>query len=167
MRKILPLLLIVIIIVLGVSGFFSETAALSAKQPIEFNHKKHRDMGLPCKTCHQYFEEHASAGMPGVEVCMMCHTAALTQSLEEEKIREYAKRGEEIEWVRLYRGPDHVYFSHRRHVVLGKLECTTCHGRIAESTKPPLKPVVEVKMNKCVACHQKMGKDTDCYACHR
>ncbi len=98
---------------------------------------------------------------------MMCHAEALTQNPEEEKIREYAKRGEEIKWVRLYRVPDDVYFSHRRHVVLGKLECTTCHGRIGESIKPPLEPEVELNMDMCVACHQKMEKDTDCYACHR
>ncbi len=167
MRKILSILLTAVIPILGISGFFWETAALSAKQPIEFNHKKHRDIGLPCRTCHQYFEEHASAGMPRVEVCMLCHTAALTQNPEEEKIREYAKRGEEIKWLRLYRLPDHVYFSHRRHVVLGKLECTTCHGRIGESTKPPIKPAVELKMKDCLACHQRMAQDTDCYACHR
>ncbi len=166
MRKLLPLL-IVITFILGIGVFLSETSELNTKQPIEFSHKKHRDLEIPCSVCHQYLEEHASAGMPGVEVCMMCHTAALTQIPEEEKIREYAKRGEEIKWVRLYKVPDHVYFSHRRHLVLGKLECTTCHGGIGESIKPPLEPEVELTMEMCIACHQKMGADTDCYACHR
>lgn len=166
MRKWLSLLLVIIIIrFLGVSHpIFAEPSTL---QPIEFSHKKHSDTGLPCDTCHQYFEDHASAGLPGVDVCMMCHTAALTQSQEEEKIREFAELGKEIEWVRLYRLPDHVYFSHRRHVVLGKLECSTCHGGIGESIKPPPKPEFEVAMPTCIACHQKMGADTDCYACHR
>ncbi len=166
MRKLLPLL-IVVILILSVGVFFSGTTELNTKQPIEFSHKKHRDIELPCSVCHQYFEEHASAGIPGGEICMTCHTVALTQNPEEEKIREYAKQGVEIKWVRLYRVPNHVYFSHRRHVVLGKLECTTCHGGIGESIKPPLGPEVELTMDMCIACHQKMGADTDCYACHR
>lgn len=167
MRNLQPPVLIAIILFLGIGSFFSETAELSTKQPIEFNHKKHKEIKIPCGTCHQYFEEHASAGMPDVEICMMCHTAALTNNPEEEKIREYAKQGEEIKWVRLYRVPDHVYFSHRRHVVLGKLKCTTCHGSIGESIIPPLEPEFEVTMDMCIACHQKMEANNDCYACHR
>lgn len=166
MRRLLFFLIIIIVIkFLGFSH--SITAEPSTSQPIEFSHKKHLDKGLPCSTCHQYFEDHASAGMPEVEVCMMCHTAALTQNQEEEKIREFAGLGKEIKWVRLYRVPDHVYFSHRRHVVLGKLECSTCHGGISESIKPPPEPEFELTMDVCIACHQKMGADTDCYACHR
>ena len=55
---------------------------------------------------------------------------------EEEKLAQYAERKAEIRWVRLYRVPDHSFFSHRRHVVLGKLECKTCHGAIEASDVP-------------------------------
>jgi len=37
-----------------------------------------------------------------------------------------------IPWVRIHNLPDHVYFSHKQHVTVGKLECKDCLGKVEE-----------------------------------
>lgn len=167
MGKVLSVLTILIFIVLllpylGISE--------NSQQPIEFNHKKHKDQGVECATCHIYIREESFAGLPKLETCLDCHESALTKSTEEEKIRTYAKKRVKLEWKKLYRLPQHVYFSHRRHVALGKLECRNCHGSIDNTTKPPLKPLKTLMMNDCIDCHKKSKSSkltTDCIDCHK
>ena len=89
-------------------------------QPIQFSHKAHVEKGLPCDGCHQSVARAASAGIPTTETCMMCHQGAITDSPEEEKVRQYAEKGLQVPWQRVYEVPAHVYFSHRRHVSLGR-----------------------------------------------
>jgi len=137
-------------------------------QPIAFNHKKHAgELGLPCTTCHQFAETQTFAGLPQTETCMSCHAAPLTQNREEEKIRQYAVKGEKIGWERIYRMPGDIFFSHRRHVVLAKIECASCHGKMAEQTTPPARPLVNQSMEWCIACHQEKRASVDCNACHK
>ncbi len=136
------------------------------KQPIAFNHKIHAENDLECLDCHPYYEEHASSGKPNLEICSTCHEEPLGESNTEKKLIEYIKSGKEIEWQRLYQVPEDVYFSHRRHVVLGNIECSTCHGDIGESFKPPSKPL-KIKMKNCMRCHEEKEANNDCIACHR
>lgn len=136
------------------------------KQPIAFNHKIHAENDLECLDCHEYFEEHSSSGRPALETCSNCHEEPLGESKAEKKLIEYIKSGKKIEWQRLYRVPEDVYFSHRRHVVMGSIECYTCHGDIGESSKPPSKPL-KITMKKCIKCHEGKEVDNDCIACHR
>ena len=135
-------------------------------QPIAFNHKKHLDQGVECITCHPYSKEQTFSGMPTLAICLGCHKEPVTESPEEEKIRQFEKKEEEIPWKRLYRQPDHVFYSHRRHVVLGKIECQTCHGNIGQSEVPPSKPWVKMTMKWCMDCHTKSKVINDCNACH-
>ncbi len=146
--------------------FIAYSAGSRADQPIAFNHKKHMEQGLDCDTCHRYYKTQSFPGMPSVSVCLECHKEPITQNPEEEKIRQYAKRGEEIPWRQIYGEPDHVFFSHRRHVVLGKIECKTCHGNIGESEKPPTKQFIPMTMGWCMGCHAKKKVTNDCLACH-
>lgn len=150
-----------LILALGGLGFGAKTS-----QPIAFSHKKHTAQGLSCDTCHVHFKTQTFSGMPRLETCLECHKESITKSPEEEKIRDYQKRNEEIRWKRLYVQPDHVFFSHRRHVVLGKVECETCHGPIGESEKPPTRPWVKMTMKWCMDCHSKQRVTNDCLACH-
>lgn len=136
------------------------------EQPIAFNHKIHEENGLECLDCHPYYKGHESSGKPRLETCSNCHEERLGESKEEKKLIEYIKSGNEIEWHRLYRVPEDVYFSHRRHVVLGNIECNTCHGNIGESSKPPSRPL-KITMKKCMKCHEEKKADNDCMACHR
>ncbi|RPI99871.1 MAG: hypothetical protein EHM36_15405, partial [Deltaproteobacteria bacterium] len=135
------------------------------EQPVAFNHKKHADQGLECDACHRFYKTQTFSGLPSLAVCLECHQEPVTQSPEEEKIRQYAKRGEEIPWKRIYQQPDHVFFSHRRHVVLGKMECKSCHGNMGEMEKPPAKPFVLMTMDWCMDCHAERKVTNDCQAC--
>ena len=136
-------------------------------QPITYNHKAHIDSGLACDACHQSVEKAAAASVPTRETCMMCHQVAITESPEEEKVRQYADKGEEIPWRRIYQVPEHVYFSHRRHVTAAGVECVQCHGAVASLTTPPSHPLVKQSMDWCLACHRARGATQDCIHCHR
>lgn len=136
------------------------------KQPVAFNHKIHADNDLECLDCHFYFQEHASSGKPSIETCSSCHEEPLGESKNEEIIVEYVNSGREVEWQRLYQVPEDVFFSHRRHVVLGNVECEICHGDIGESSKPPAKPI-RITMKKCMKCHEEKDVTNDCISCHR
>ena len=135
-------------------------------QPILFNHKKHLAQGMECNSCHRYFKTQNFSGMPSISICLECHKDPVTESKEEKKIRQFHQIKEEIPWKRVYKQPDHVFFSHRRHVVLGKMECKTCHGDIGQSKRPPSKPWVNMTMNWCMDCHRKSKASNDCLACH-
>jgi len=136
-------------------------------QPIQFSHKAHTEKGLPCVLCHPFVEKAAFAGILTTEGCLMCHRGAMTQSPEEEKVRQYAKQGREIPWQRLYQLPGHVYFSHRRHAALGGIQCAQCHGAVGESSVPLPRPAVTLDMDRCMACHVQRKVNNDCNACHR
>ena len=135
-------------------------------QPIAFNHKAHMDSGLDCTMCHESVESSAVAGVPTNDTCMACHEGALTESPEEEKLLEYAARGEPVPWRRVYDVPDHVYFSHRRHVAVAGIECAECHGEVPSLVAPASRPLVEQRMDWCIGCHEAQGASTDCIHCH-
>ena len=146
--------------------FISFGIGSKADQPISFNHKKHLEQGLECNACHRFFKTQTFSGMPGINTCLECHKEPVTKSQEEEKIRQFQKKNTPIPWRRIYEQPDHVFFSHRRHVVLGKLQCQTCHGEIGQSEKPPTKPWTNMTMSWCMDCHTKNKVTNDCLACH-
>ena len=146
--------------------FMSFGLGSKAEQPISFNHKKHLEQGLECDACHRFFKTQTFSGIPDLKTCLECHKEPITKSQEEEKIRQFQQKKEEISWKRLYEQPDHVFFSHRRHAVLGKIPCQTCHGEIGQSEKPPSKPWVKMTMSWCMDCHNKNRVTNDCSACH-
>lgn len=139
----------------------------AVKQPLAFNHKKHFEQGIKCSGCHDSVEKLAVAGKPRLETCMLCHETPLGQTAAEEQVRQYAARGEEIRWSKLYKLPEHVFFPHESHVVGAKIECKTCHGNIGESVSPPKRPEINLTMNDCLACHRSRGVTIDCIACHK
>jgi hypothetical protein len=136
-------------------------------QPIAFNHKIHFEKEIECSGCHDSVDKSSTAGKPKLETCMICHETPFGQTAEEEKVRQYAARGEEIPWRRLYKLPEHVFFPHQTHVVGAQIECKTCHGNIGESVIPPKRPRIRLTMNDCIACHQSRRVTIDCISCHR
>lgn len=136
-------------------------------QPIRFNHAKHTGAGLDCALCHASVREQAFASLPSVETCMICHTSPLTESPEEEKIREFAAAGRAIPWQRLYRLPNNVLFSHRRHAGVAEIACEECHGPMGQAESPPPRPLVRQTMEWCLECHAERRVTGDCNACHR
>jgi hypothetical protein len=139
----------------------------STKQPVAFNHKKHvQELELSCLTCHVSYEKEAFSGLPGADICSGCHSEPQGKSKEEAKLVRLIQAGAPLQWQSLFRQPAHVFYSHRRHVVVAKLECVTCHGSIAKTTTPP-ESVRRLRMQDCIDCHRRLGARTDCTNCHR
>ncbi len=141
-------------------------------QPIPFNHRIHTTKQVICENCHEHVTDAPFAGLPKVEVCMGCHGRDIVKNPAAKPyvalVRKHEKEGTEFPWVRLYELPNHVYYSHRRHVDIAKLECKTCHGGIGESEQPPDRPIARtLTMENCMDCHERSGVDNDCAWCHR
>ena len=136
-------------------------------QPVEFNHRLHvEDVGLECTECHEFAESEAFSGLPTDEICSMCHDEAQGDNPEETKLVGLLSDGRPLEWGRLFRQPEHVYYSHSRHVSVAGLECERCHAGIASSTRPPLR-VRRLTMDDCLECHEDGEAQNDCTTCHR
>jgi len=137
-------------------------------QPIAFNHRKHtQDLELGCDFCHKYFQTGAHSGLPGAETCGICHSVLLGKTEAAAKLTELVTDGEPLRFNKLFRLPDYVFFTHRRHVAVGELDCAVCHDGIAETEAPPGLPLVTIKMAFCLDCHRDRSVTTDCTACHR
>ena len=153
-------------------------------QPIAFPHDKHAGVnGIDCKYCHNSVEKSKSAGIPSVNVCMNCHKQINGEgkpyAAEIKKIYsaagydpagsgKYTGNTKPIVWNKVHVLPDHVYFNHSQHVVVGGVDCKQCHGdmtKMKETAK--VQPVSElnkiegnIKLSKptltmgwCIECH--------------
>lgn len=134
------------------------------EQPIRFPHQWHvQSVGIECTFCHRTVSTGVSGGLPAVEQCMFCHRVAGTQSAEVQKLAAADRDHQPVDWVRVYRGPDHVRFTHEPHFHAG-VDCVACHGDVANTTL--LAQVQQPKMGFCVTCHQQQNARTDCWSCH-
>lgn len=166
------LLIGIVTLVMGAAGFAAGRTLLrpagATRQPVAFNHRLHvEEVELECNTCHEYYETSQHSGLPGLEICMACHEEAMTESPEEQRLLELAASGQPAVFQKLFRMPDHVYYSHREHVTLAGIECETCHGDVADTTVPPPVTLVNITMDTCLDCHAERGVKTDCTHCHR
>ena len=145
------------------------TTNYQPSQPIAFSHKVHAGQnGVDCNYCHTSARKSKHSGIPSANVCMNCHTyineGAIAGSTEIQKIydavgfdpqsRTYIEGYEQrpIEWVRIHNLPDHAYFNHSQHVVVGDLECQECHGPVEEMDV--LYQYSELTMGWCIDCHR-------------
>ena len=157
-------------------------------QPIAFPHDKHAGVnGIDCKYCHNSVTKSKSAGIPTVNVCMNCHKQisgdGKPYAAEVKKIYEaagwdptgpgrYTGKTKPIVWNKVHVLPDHVYFNHSQHVVVGGIDCKQCHGDMTKMTEAvKVQPVAElnkiegnVKLSKptltmgwCIECHGAKG----------
>ena len=161
-----------IAVALAATGFVAGRSLLrpneSVGQPVQFNHRVHvTDVGLECLDCHEYYETREHSGLPSLEMCMGCHDGGITDSPEEQKLLEAASANMQETFNKLFMMPDHVYYSHRRHVAVADLPCDSCHGAIADTTAPPETPLMRVSMDTCIDCHEARAVSTDCTHCHR
>lgn len=150
-------------------------------QPIDFPHSVHAgDQGIDCKYCHNTVTKSKTAGLPTVNVCMNCHKQVSGEGEQKEKIAKiyeaagwngevYTGKTNPIVWNKVHVLPDHVYFNHSQHVVVGGVDCMQCHGdmtKMEETAK--VQPVSELNkvegniqltkptltMGWCIECHQ-------------
>ncbi|MDH3496011.1 MAG: cytochrome c family protein [Gemmatimonadota bacterium] len=137
-------------------------------QPVAFNHRKHtQDLGLACDFCHRYVRTGAHSGLPDASTCSLCHSSPQGTSAEAARVTELLAAGDSLHFNKLFRMPDHVFYTHRRHVAIADLACATCHGDIDQTERPPPRALVTIDMAFCVSCHKAEGATLDCNACHR
>ncbi|NIR44762.1 MAG: cytochrome c3 family protein [Gemmatimonadetes bacterium] len=157
-----------VIVVVAVSSLLLAQRVPAVPQPVEFNHQKHTEqLGLNCEFCHKYVTAGAHAGLPDVRTCSMCHSRRQGTSEEAARVTELIEQGDSLRFNKLFRLPDHVFYTHRRHVGIAELECQNCHGAIASTKRPPKRALVNVTMDFCMDCHREQGATLDCNACHR
>ena len=179
------------------------------EQPIAFSHKIHAgEYKIDCEYCHSGVSKSKNAWVPSANVCMNCHKSIANRHNPEDrhasargdgdvspeiaKIYEavgwdpvafkykedYEQRA--IEWVRIHNVPDHAYFNHAQHVVVGKQECQTCHGPVEKMEV--VYQYSDLGMGWCINCHRNEkvkqigGEDSkytvedmgglDCVKCH-
>ena len=153
-------------------------------QPIAFPHAIHTGTnGIDCKYCHSSVTKSKTAGIPSVNVCMNCHKQinGRTPAQQEQiaKIYEaagwnpegagsYTGKTKPIVWNKVHVLPDHVYFNHSQHVVVGGVDCKQCHGDMTKQVETQkVWPVEELNkiegniqltkptmtMGWCIECH--------------
>ena len=131
-------------------------------QPIAFNHKLHAQTAkMACNDCHEPRGEGTTLAMPQAPKCMKCHATVATDNPDVKRLAEAAKNEDPIPWVRVYRVPSFVTFSHKTH---GAASCEECHGPVAERTAIAVEK--EVNMGTCIGCHQAKGAPSTCDTCH-
>ena len=167
-------------------------------QPIAFPHDVHAGInGIDCKYCHNSVTKSKTAGIPSVNVCMNCHKKINGEGEkfqdEIQKIYtaagwdptlgtsgEYTGATSPIVWNKVHNLPDHVYFNHSQHVVVGGLDCKQCHGDMANMNETAkvqphetLNKIQEnidskIKFTKptltmgwCIECHSQSGIDIE------
>jgi hypothetical protein len=168
MRRLFSLLLI------GLSGLLflqitfaqEDKRSQQVKQPIAFNHKLHAESGLQCTFCHNKAakaESQDQAGIPSARDCLACHRKFQTAGATLQTLVEYEKAQQEIPWVRIYKLPSFVFFSHQAHLK-AKTDCATCHGEV--QTRDVLWQEKEISMKACMNCHKERNASTDCNLCH-
>jgi cytochrome c551/c552 len=183
---IVGLVVILSLIVTGLQGLgnIGVVEAYQPSQPIEFPHEIHSGInGIDCKYCHNSVAKSKSAGLPTVNVCMNCHKQVNGRTPEQqEKIAilyknagwstegsgSYTGKSTPIKWNKVHVLPDHVYFNHSQHVVIGGVDCKQCHGDMTKQKETArVVPVSELNkiegnivltrptltMGWCIECH--------------
>ena len=70
----------------------------------------------------------------------------------DEDKQEYTGEEKPIKWVKVHNLPDHAYFNHAQHYVVGQIECQECHGQIQEEYTVAGQHA-PLTMGWCIDCH--------------
>ena len=121
-------------------------------QPVQFSHKHHAgDDGIDCRYCHTGVENSAYAGIPPTKTCMNCHSVLFNNVGYLEPVRESYRTEESLQWVKVHRLADYVYFNHGIHVNKG-IGCSSCHGSVNEMAL--MYQASPLNMSWCLDCHR-------------
>jgi c(7)-type cytochrome triheme protein len=149
---------------LGVAGLLLLPASsYGQRQPVPYSHKTHLALGLTCDSCHKNADPGAFMGFPAESFCMSCHKAVKTDSPHIQQVAAAARDKKPLPWVRVYRLPSYVYFSHRVHAAAGAT-CDACHGPVQK--RDLITKEVVHDMRSCMACHEATQARNECTACH-
>ncbi len=134
-------------------------------QPVPFSHKVHAGTNrIGCQMCHAYAARSPVAGIPSMARCFGCHKFVARDNKDVQLVVKTYQEGKVLEWNRVYRVPDHVRFTHERHVAAG-LACQTCHGEV--QAMDVTRQASPLTMGWCVDCHRQRKAPTDCLTCHK
>ena len=121
-------------------------------QPVPFSHAHHvGGLGMDCRYCHVTVETSAHAGLPSTHVCMTCHSQEWTRAPALEPVRRSWAMQRPLQWNRVAKLPDYVYFNHSIHLSRG-VPCTACHGRV--DRMPLMARAKPFEMKFCLDCHR-------------
>ena len=145
-----------------VAAFLMMASLCQAQTPqlIPFSHKMHAAAQIKCLDCHTIRPPGDAAGFPSQAACMGCHATVKKDSPAIQKLAGMKS----IPWVRVYRLPRTVYFSHEIHYRKAKVDCEVCHGPVAE--RDVIVKEKSIAMQDCMACHDKYKASNDCNLCH-
>ena len=123
------------------------------EQPIQFDHRHHtRDEGIDCRYCHNTVDKSPSAGIPQTQLCLNCHSQVWNKSPILEPVRQSFITNTPMEWRRVNKVPEFVYFNHSIHVNKG-VGCVSCHGRV--DRMPAVEKAMPLTMSWCLDCHRR------------
>jgi formate-dependent nitrite reductase cytochrome c552 subunit len=94
---------------------------------------------------------------------MACHRTIGSDSPAIQELRRFESAKQDVPWVRVYRIPSWVYFSHKVHTEAGA-GCEACHGPVAQRER--LAKETDLSMGGCMNCHRARKATLDCAACH-
>ena len=145
-------------------------------QPIHYSHRIHAgDNGIDCKYCHSSARVSKTSGIPSLNVFMNCNKSisevapetlaegteyGVDYNAEIQKLYEavgwdgtgYTGDSKPVKWIRIHNLPDFAYFNHSQHVVVGGIECQTCHGPVEEMEI--MYQHAPLTMGWCINCHR-------------
>lgn len=141
-----------------VAGYFHymtpEYARIGYKpvQPVPFDHSIHVDqVGMDCRYCHTFVDRSEHSTIPDAATCMNCHNQVQSDSPALAPIREALETGKPVEWVRVHKTPDYVFFNHAVHVNRG-ISCVECHGEV--NKMETVEHTKSLSMAFCLDCHR-------------
>jgi hypothetical protein len=127
-------------------------------QPIPFSHKIHADqIGVDCRYCHSFADLSGHSNVPPGNTCWNCHQHVQPNSPKLAPLHKSMDPaypgydGKPIEWVRVHKTPDYVYFNHAAHVNRG-VSCQSCHGDVDQMEV--ISQVQPLSMSWCLDCHR-------------
>jgi hypothetical protein len=87
---------------------------------------------------------------------MNCHAVLFNNVGYLEPVRESYRTEKSIEWVKVHRLADYVYFNHSIHINKG-IGCSSCHGAVNEM--PLVFQASPLTMEWCLDCHRNPQKN--------
>ena len=125
------------------------------EQPVPYSHKLHAgELGIDCRYCHANIERSQEAMIPPTQACMGCHAIVKKDSPKLAALRASWNGDRPVEWVRVHRVADYVYFDHSVHLA-ASVGCVTCHGRIDQMDV--VRQDKPLNMAWCIECHRNPG----------
>jgi hypothetical protein len=167
MRRLRMWIFVLLILVAGILAWNNvwSNRGYSPVQPLPFSHKiMAGDNHIPCQYCHVNADRSAHATVPSLNVCMNCHSVVAVTKPDIVTLTKIWNSGKPIEWTRVHKLPEFVYFEHQPHIAHG-FACQTCHGPV--ETMMQLYQWRRLNMGDCLLCHRDNGGPTDCFTCHR